>query len=44
MPDKDATQEEEVKEKRQNIVQWQVDSVFKKEQERLKIPADPQEW
>lgn len=27
-----------------NIVQWQVDLQYKKEQERLKIPLDPLEW
>ncbi|KAF7267387.1 DNA-binding protein Ets97D isoform X2 [Rhynchophorus ferrugineus] len=27
-----------------NIVQWQVDLQYKKEQERLKIPLDPEEW
>lgn len=30
--------------KQKQVVQWQVDSAFKKEQERLKIPSDPQEW
>ncbi|KAL3270738.1 hypothetical protein HHI36_021263 [Cryptolaemus montrouzieri] len=30
--------------KRKNVVQWQVDLNFKKEQERLKIPSDPMEW
>lgn len=28
----------------QNIVQWQVDLQYKKEQERLKIPLDPEDW
>ncbi|KAI4454531.1 ets [Holotrichia oblita] len=32
------------KEKVKNIVQWQVDTAFKKEQERLKIPSDPEQW
>lgn len=31
-------------EKNKNIVKWQVDPVFKRNQERLKIPADPQDW
>lgn len=26
------------------IKHWQVDLNFKKEQERLKIPADPEQW
>ncbi|KAJ8956363.1 hypothetical protein NQ318_015101 [Aromia moschata] len=26
------------------VVQWQVDSNYKKVQERLKIPSDPEEW
>ncbi|XP_056639041.1 DNA-binding protein Ets97D isoform X2 [Diorhabda carinulata] len=30
--------------KSKNIVQWQVDANYKKEQERLKIPSDPKEW
>ncbi|CAH1118565.1 unnamed protein product [Phaedon cochleariae] len=30
--------------KPKNIVQWQVDTNYKKEQERLKIPSDPKEW
>ncbi|XP_022908828.1 DNA-binding protein Ets97D [Onthophagus taurus] len=29
---------------KKNVVQWQVDVAFKKEQERLKIPSDPQQW
>ncbi|KAB0791441.1 hypothetical protein PPYR_03241 [Photinus pyralis] len=31
-------------EKHKNIVHWQVDENFKQEQERLKIPSDPEEW
>lgn len=31
-------------EKQKYVVQWQVDYNYKHEQERLKIPADPQEW
>lgn len=31
-------------EKPKNVVQWQVDSNYKKEQERLKIPTDPKNW
>ncbi|CAH1981526.1 unnamed protein product [Acanthoscelides obtectus] len=31
-------------EKRKAIVQWQVDSGYKKDQERLKIPSDPKDW
>nr|CAH7744677.1 unnamed protein product [Callosobruchus chinensis] len=31
-------------EKPKSIVQWQVDSGFKKDQERLKIPSDPNDW
>lgn len=27
-----------------NIVQWQVDMQYKREQERLKIPPDPEDW
>ncbi|KAK9892472.1 hypothetical protein WA026_020463 [Henosepilachna vigintioctopunctata] len=30
--------------KLKNIVQWQIDLNFKKEQERLKMPSDPMEW
>lgn len=30
--------------KHKNIVHWQVDENFKQEQERLKIPPDPEEW
>ncbi|KAG5869240.1 hypothetical protein JTB14_000089 [Gonioctena quinquepunctata] len=30
--------------KPKNIVQWQVDTNYKKEQERLKIPPDPKNW
>ncbi|XP_050312462.1 DNA-binding protein Ets97D isoform X2 [Anthonomus grandis grandis] len=29
---------------REHIVQWQVDSQFKSEQQRLKIPSDPLKW
>lgn len=25
-------------------MQWQVDGIFKRDQERLKIPADPRDW
>lgn len=39
----DEEEEVEGKEKK-NIVQWQVDPVFKKDQERLKIPVDPHDW
>lgn len=31
-------------EKQKCIVQWQVDYQYKHEQERLKIPNDPEEW
>ncbi|XP_066991119.1 DNA-binding protein Ets97D isoform X2 [Anabrus simplex] len=31
-------------ETKQNVVRWIVDSQFKKDQERLKIPSDPYEW
>ncbi|KAF5290077.1 hypothetical protein FQA39_LY14858 [Lamprigera yunnana] len=31
-------------EKTENIVHWKVDENFKQEQERLKIPPDPEEW
>lgn len=34
----------EPNEKKKNVVQWQVDLAFKKEQERLKIPSDPIKW
>jgi len=27
-----------------NIIRWTVDAQYKKDQERLKIPADPREW
>nr|CAD7398586.1 unnamed protein product [Timema poppensis] len=30
--------------KKQNVIRWIVDSQFKKDQERLKIPADPHQW
>lgn len=36
--------EEICTENHQNIVQWQVDLQYKKEQERLKIPLDPEDW
>ncbi|XP_012280883.1 DNA-binding protein Ets97D [Orussus abietinus] len=36
-----ATPNEEGK---QNVIRWMVDAQYKKEQERLKIPADPKEW
>ncbi|KAJ8916552.1 hypothetical protein NQ315_000194 [Exocentrus adspersus] len=50
--DNDESREEsvevpEVKKKPENpksVVQWQVDLVYKKEQERLKIPTDPEDW
>ncbi|XP_003701261.1 DNA-binding protein Ets97D isoform X1 [Megachile rotundata] len=29
---------------KRNIIRWMVDPQYKKEQERLKIPADPKEW
>lgn len=29
---------------RQNVIRWMVDAQYKKEQERLKIPADPKDW
>ncbi|XP_018330862.1 DNA-binding protein Ets97D [Agrilus planipennis] len=31
-------------EKKQNVVQWQVDAPFRKEMQKLKIPSDPEEW
>lgn len=31
-------------ESKHNVVRWIVDSHFKKDQERLKIPTDPNEW
>ncbi|CAG9857638.1 unnamed protein product [Phyllotreta striolata] len=34
----------ETVDKPKNIVQWQVDVNYKKEQERLKIPSDPKDW
>lgn len=40
----DAEDNTQHKEKVKNIVQWQVDTAFKKEQERLKIPSDPEQW
>ncbi|KRT78772.1 hypothetical protein AMK59_7171 [Oryctes borbonicus] len=40
----DAEEPVQHKEKVKNIVQWQVDTAFKKEQERLRIPSDPQQW
>nr|CAD7427482.1 unnamed protein product [Timema monikensis] len=30
--------------KKQNVIRWIVDGQFKKDQERLKIPADPHQW
>ncbi|XP_048516039.1 DNA-binding protein Ets97D isoform X2 [Athalia rosae] len=36
-----ATPSEEGK---QNVIRWMVDAQYKKEQERLKIPADPKDW
>ncbi|ENN72485.1 hypothetical protein HUJ04_001111 [Dendroctonus ponderosae] len=36
--------EEIVAEDANNIVQWQVDMQYKREQERLKIPPDPEDW
>ncbi|CAH1107518.1 unnamed protein product [Psylliodes chrysocephalus] len=38
------TKTTELSNKPKNIVQWQVDTNYKKEQERLKIPTDPKEW
>ncbi|PBC30188.1 DNA-binding protein Ets97D [Apis cerana cerana] len=29
---------------KRNVIRWLVDPQYKKEQERLKIPADPKEW
>ncbi|XP_076683737.1 DNA-binding protein Ets97D isoform X2 [Andrena cerasifolii] len=29
---------------KRNVIRWMVDPQYKKEQERLKIPADPKEW
>ncbi|XP_015588928.1 DNA-binding protein Ets97D isoform X1 [Cephus cinctus] len=29
---------------KQNVMKWMVDAQYKKEQERLKIPADPKDW
>ncbi|PSN34911.1 hypothetical protein C0J52_16508 [Blattella germanica] len=40
-PQKQAFQAPETK---HNVIRWIVDSHFKKEQERLKIPTDPSEW
>ncbi|KAL1489438.1 hypothetical protein ABEB36_014333 [Hypothenemus hampei] len=44
----EAVQEEEpeeiLAEDTKNIVQWQVDLQYKKEQDRLRIPLDPAEW
>lgn len=34
----------EVHQKKKNVVQWQVDLSYKREQERLKIPSDPMKW
>ncbi|XP_066597161.1 DNA-binding protein Ets97D [Prorops nasuta] len=31
-------------ESKQNVIRWMVDSQYKKEQERLKIPSDPKDW
>lgn len=31
-------------ESKQNVIRWMVDAQYKKEQERLKIPADPKDW
>ncbi|KAL2747162.1 DNA-binding protein Ets97D-like [Vespula maculifrons] len=31
-------------ENKQNVIRWMVDAQYKKEQERLKIPADPKDW
>lgn len=35
---------DESDERKKNIVQWQVDVAFKRDQERLKIPGDPRDW
>lgn len=44
-PQKNNTKENNNKpEPKKHVVQWQVDEAFKKEQERLKIPANPEDW
>lgn len=35
---------EQTSQNTKNVVQWQVDLQYKREQERLKIPNDPAEW
>ncbi|XP_008205639.2 DNA-binding protein Ets97D isoform X2 [Nasonia vitripennis] len=36
--------EEPSSEENKNVIRWMVDAQYKKDQERLKIPADPKDW
>lgn len=36
--------QQQQQQQQQNVIRWVVDSAFRREQERLKIPADPNAW
>ncbi|XP_046979822.1 DNA-binding protein Ets97D-like isoform X1 [Schistocerca americana] len=44
IPEEDEEEEELQQQKPQNVIRWVVDSNYKREQEKLKIPTDPAEW